>query len=131
MSCARLLVFAWVVFCGTSPVMTQEPTRLQIQITRDGSVVARPELTVESGGAGRLELNGESLPNPHPLIEGLREKIGITPTVRGDDVALAFNIASADRQLRPSLVISRDVRGSVEWTAADGQPIRLTVSWVQ
>jgi hypothetical protein len=51
--------------------------------------------------------------------------------VRGDDITLAFNITSGDRQFRPSLVISKDVRGSVEWTAADGQPITLTVSWVQ
>ena len=131
MNCSRFFVFACVVAFGTSSVMAQEPTRLQIQITRDGSVVARPELRVEAGREGRLELSGEFLPNPKPWLAGLREKIAITPTVRGDDLALAFNIASGDEQFRPSLVISKDVQGSVEWTGADGQPITLTVSWVQ
>jgi hypothetical protein len=129
MNHGRLFVFACVVVFGTSPAMAQEPTRLQIQVIRDGSIVARPELRLVSGREGRLELGNEFLPPNHPL-EGLREKIAITPTVRGDDIALAFNIASAGKQLGPLLVISRDVRGSVEWTGADGQPIRLTVSWV-
>jgi hypothetical protein len=44
---------------------------------------------------------------------------------------LTCAIASGDKQFRPALVISKDVRGSIEWKAADGQPIRLTVSWVQ
>ena len=131
MNCTRLVIFACVVAFGTSPVMAQEPTRLQIEISRDGSVVARPELRVESGREGRLELSGEFLRNPKPWQAGLREKLAITATVRGDDLALAVNIASGADQFRPSLVISKDVRGSVEWTAADGQPIRLTVSWVQ
>jgi hypothetical protein len=131
MNGGHLFVFACVVALGTSPAMAQEPARLQIQITRDGSVVARPELRVASGREGRLELSDEFVPSPNPLLDGLRERIAITPTVRGDDITLAFNIASADRQFRPLLVISKDVRGSVEWTGADGQPIRLTVSWVQ
>ena len=58
-------------------------------------------------------------------------KVTITPEVRGADIALALNIASGDKQFCPSMVISKDVRGAVEWTAADGQPIRLTVSWIQ
>jgi hypothetical protein len=132
MKCTRFFVFACVVSFGTAPVMAQEPTRLQIQVTRDGSVVARPELRVESGREGRLELSDEFLPTPKPSwVVGLRERVAITPTVRGDDLAIAFNIASGDDQFQPSMVISKDVRGSVEWTAADGKPIRLTVSWVQ
>jgi hypothetical protein len=113
----RLLVIACLVALGMSPAMAQEATRLQIEISRDGSIVARPELRLMPGREGRLEL-------------GPTEKIVITPAVRDDEVALVFNIASGDRQLRPSMVISRDVRGSVEWVAADGQSIRLTVAWV-
>jgi hypothetical protein len=130
MNRGRLFVFACVVAFGTSPAVAQEPTRLQIQVIRDGSIVARPELRLASGREGRLEMSDEFLP-PNHRLKGLREKIAITPTVRGDDIALAFNIASAGKQFGPSLVISKDVRGSVEWTAADGQPIRLSVSWVQ
>jgi len=55
----------------------------------------------------------------------------MTPTLRSDDITLAFNITSGDKQLRPSLVISRDVRGSFEWTAENGEPIKLSISWIQ
>jgi hypothetical protein len=97
-------VFACVVALGMSTAMAQEPIRLQIEVTRDGSLVATPELRLPSGREGRLELSGEWA--RHPLLKGLREKITITPTVRGDDVALAFNIASGDKQFRPALVIT-------------------------
>jgi hypothetical protein len=124
----RLLVFACLVALGASRATAQEATRFQIEITRDGSVIAKPELKLLSGREGRLELNGES--SPIPALKGLRERIAITPAVRDGEVALAFDIASGDRQLRPSMVISSDVRGSVEWVAADGQSVRLTVAWV-
>jgi hypothetical protein len=125
----RLFVFACLVALGMSPVAAQDALRLQVEITRDGSVMAKPELKIVPGREGRLELNGES--SPLPALKGLRERVTITPAVGDDEVALAFNITSAERQLRPSMVISRDVRGSVEWVAADGQPIRLTIGWVQ
>jgi hypothetical protein len=127
----RLFVFACLVTLGTSPAMAQEEARLQIEVVRDGSVVAKPQLRMPSGRQGLLRLSDESIANPGPLLKGLRENISITPTIRGDEIALAFTIASGDKQLRPALVISKDVRGSVEWTAADGQPIRLAVTWVQ
>jgi hypothetical protein len=132
MKWSRLFMFACVVALGMSTAVAQEPTSvLQIEIERGGSIVAKPQLRLLSGREGRLELSDEFAPNVIPLLKGLREKITITPTVRGDDIALAFNIASSDKQFRPALVISKDVRGSVEWTAADGQPIRLSISWVQ
>jgi hypothetical protein len=129
MNWCRLLVLACLVALAVSPITAQAAARLQIEITRDGSVMAKPELKLLSGGEGRLELNGEL--SPVQALKGLRERVTITPAVRDGEVALAFNIASGDRQLRPSMVISRDVRGSVEWMAADGQPIRLTVAWIQ
>jgi hypothetical protein len=85
----------------------------------DGSTVARPEIIVRSGGEGRLELNE---------IHG-EERVTFTPTVRGDDIAIAFNITSGSRQFRPSFVISKTNPGSIEWTSsARAQTIRLTVS---
>jgi len=112
-----------------SPAIAQESTRLQIEITRDGGLLARPELRVPSGGEGRVVLGSEFVPNGS--LKGMREDIRIAPTVRGDNIALAFSIGSGDRQFRPSLTISKDIRGSFEWVAADGQPVRLTVAWVQ
>jgi hypothetical protein len=94
-----------------------------------GALIATPQLRLLSGRQGRLDLDGEWASNP--VLKGLRERIEITPAVRGDYITLTFAIASGDKQFRPALVISKDVRGSIEWKAADGQPIRLTVSWVQ
>ena len=129
MKWSRLFVLACLVTLGMSPALAQESTVLRIEVIRDGSVVARPILMPPPGREGRLELNGEWADNP--TLKGLRESISIAPTVRGDDITLAFSITSGNRQLRPSLTISRDVKGSVGWTAADGQPITLTVSWVR
>jgi hypothetical protein len=128
MNWRRRFVFACVIALGMTPLIAQETARLQIEITRDNTSVARPELKVASGGEGRVSI-GES--SRDPLIKDMRETITITPTVRGDDIALAFNIDSGSRQLRPSLVISKDVKGAFEWVAADGRPVRLTVAWVQ
>jgi len=129
MKWSRLFVFACVVSLGMSPALAQESTVLQIDVTRNGSLVAKPQLRLSAGREGRLDFDGQWAGNS--VLKGLREKIVIAPTVQGDDITLAFNIASGDKQFRPSLVISKDVRGSVEWTGADGQPIMLTVSWVQ
>jgi hypothetical protein len=132
MKWSRLFVFASVIALGMSPALAQESTVLQIEVTRDGSLVAKPQLRLQPGREGRLDLNGEwAGSNLNPLLKGLRESIRITPTVRGEDVTLAFNINSGDKQFRPSLMISKDLRGSLEWTGADGQPVMLTVSWVQ
>lgn len=126
-----VFVFGCIAALSMEPALAQEAERLQIEVTRNGSVVARPELRVPSGREGHLRLSGEWVPDPPAFLDGLREMITITPAVRGDDIALAFDIASGDKRFRPSLVISKDVRGSVEWTAADGQPLMLTVSWVR
>ena len=130
MKWSRLLVFSCVVGLAVSPATAQEAIRLRIEVSRDGAVVAKPELRVQSGREGRLELNGESVPDPLPWLKGLRERIAITPTVRGDDVAIALTIASGERQFTPALVMSKDIRVSVQWSAADGQPITLALSWV-
>jgi hypothetical protein len=108
---------------------TKDQAVLQIEVTRDGSLIAKPQLVGHSGQELRLDLNSEWVPNAR--LKGLRENITVVPTVRGDDVSLALNIASGAKQFKPALVISKDVRGSVEWTAADGQPLRLTFAWVQ
>ena len=128
MKWSRLFAFACVVALGVSPALGQQLTVLRIELTRSGSVVARPQLNLPPGIEGRLVLNG-AVPASAPVLKGLNEDVVVTPTVRGDEITLAFDIASGNRRLRPTLVISKDVRGSIEWTAADGQPVMLTVSW--
>lgn len=129
MNRSRVFAFACVVGMCVSSAVAQGETVLLCEVTRDGALIATPELWLLSGRQGRLDLDGQWASNP--VLKGLRERIEITPAVRGDDITLTFTIASGDKQFRPALVISKNVRGSIEWKAADGQPIRLTVSWVQ
>jgi len=129
-----LFVFACVMALGPSPAVAQERTVLPIELTRNGSVVAKPQLILSPGIDGRLSLNGQVIREGFTApawLKGLNEDVVVTPTVRGDEITLAFTIVSGDKKFRPTLVISKDVRGSIEWTAADGQPIVLTISWAQ
>ena len=121
---ARLIVLACIVAgVAASTATGQESPRLLFDITLDGSLVARPELRVQSGGEGSLVLDkkhGEA-------------RVTFTPTVRGDDIDIAFDITDGDKRLRPTLRISKTVPGSVEWMSpAHGQKtVRLAVSWVR
>ena len=118
----HLFVLACVVAVGMSSAKAQERTGAQFEVAIDGSIVARPEMRVLSGGEGRLELSE---------VHG-EERVTFTPTVRGDEVAIAFDISSGGRQFRPTLVITRTIPGSLEWTSSTrAQTIRLTVSLVQ
>src|SRR5262245_38308597 len=101
MNWGRLFVLAFIVVLGMSPANAQESAVLQIEVTRDGSLVAKPQLRLLSGRVGLVELNGERA-GTTPLIKGLGERIEITPRVGGTDVTLAFNITSGDKQFRPS-----------------------------
>jgi hypothetical protein len=65
------------------------------------------------------------------LSEGAkpRGRLARLTTVQGENVSIAFEIMSDGKQFRPSLVISKDIKGSFEWVSTEGQTIRLTVSW--
>jgi hypothetical protein len=119
---SRLFVVACLVAVGMLPAIAQEPPRLLFEVAVDGSIVATPEMRVPSGDEGRLELSRN---------HG-QERVTFTPTVRGEDIAILFDITSGDEQFRPSLVITKTVRGALEWTSRTaGQTFRLTVSWVE
>ena len=121
---ARLIVLACIVAgVAASTATGQESPRLLFEITLDGSLVARPELRVQSGGEGSIVL-GEK--------QG-KARVTFTPTVRGDDIDIAFDITDGDKRLRPTLRISKTVPGFIEWTSrAHGQKtVRLAVSWVR
>ena len=79
---------------------------------------------------GRIHLDSRDAPNA-PRVSGLRKKIALTPTVQDENISIAFDITSDTRQFRPSLVISKDIKGALEWVSYEGQTIRLSVSWVQ
>ena len=133
MKWSRLFVFACFVALSLSPAIAQQRIVLPIELTRNGSLVAKLQLNLYPGIEGRLSLNGQAIPerSTPAWLRGLDEDVLVTPTVRGDEITLAFSITSGDKKYTPTLVISKDVRGSVEWRAADGQPLMLTVSWAQ
>ncbi len=120
---ARLIVLAVIVAAAAvSTAMAQESLRLQFEITVDGSVVAKPELKVQSGGEGSIAFGEKS-----------QAVVAFTPTVRGDDIDFAFDITDGEKRLSPTLRISKTVPGSMEWMSpAHGQKtVRLAVSWVR
>ena len=120
----RLVVLACIVVgAALSTAIAQESPRFLFEVTLDGSLVARPELRVQSGGEGSIVL-GEK--------QG-KARVTFKPTVRGDEIDIAFDITDGDKRLRPMLRISKTVPGSIEWTSrAQGQKtVRLAVSWVR
>ena len=63
------------------------------------------------------------------MSERAKPRGALTSTVQGENASIAFEIISNGKQFRPSLVISKDIKGSFEWVSTDGRTIRLTVSW--
>src|SRR5688572_26427620 len=74
------------------------------------------------GGQGRLELD-ERRGDVRVLF---------TPTLRADDLSLAFDIAGGGREAKPTLVVSKTVPASILWISpATGQEVRIQISWLQ
>ena len=130
MTLRHIIGLACVVFVGVTAANGQDVPLLQFEITRGSVLVGRPVLLVPSGRQGMIALDERDLPAPTPRVKGLHEKIRLVPTVQGENLSIAFDIMSDSKQYRPSLVISKDVKGSFEWTSYEGQTIRLSVTWV-
>jgi len=120
MKLSRLFVFACLVFIGTSLATAQESIRLQFEIVKDGSTVAKPEVSVISGSSGSIEVDNVVL-------------FSFTPTLRGSDaVAISFDIRSGGKQFQPRLVISKNEPGSLSWPSdTRAQSFKVRVSWLQ
>jgi hypothetical protein len=121
-------VLTFVVASTGASVRAQDRDRLRFEMSRGDTVIARPDLVLTPGAQGGVVLNGETLADSR--LRGLQERMDVTFTPRGDDIALAFTIVSGDRRFHPTVVISKTVPGSLQWTAADGDPLTVTVSWV-
>ena len=130
MKLRHLVVFSCLVALGVPAASAQEAHRFQFEIIKDGAVVAKPLVRVSPGGRGEIWIGADGSNAPEPF-NGLRERIYLTPTVQGDNISIAFDITSDTKKFRPSLAISKDVKGSFEWVSTAGQTIRLTVSWIE
>ena len=115
-----------MAFAGAavSTAIAQESRRLLFEITVDGSVVARPEV--------KLEEDGEVVSKVAMVLGAKAAQIEVTftPTVRGDDIDIAFDITDGDKRLGPTLRISKTAQGSIEWMspAHRQKTVRLAVS---
>jgi hypothetical protein len=119
MKLSRLLVFAVVFSVSMSPVIAQQSIRLQFEVVKNGSTVARPEVSVDAGSASSIAIDGVG-------------RFEFTPTLRGSDLAIAFDVRSGGKQLRPSLVITRREPGYLSWKSdTRAESFKLTVSWVR
>jgi hypothetical protein len=130
MKSRHVIVFVCLVTMGISTARAQQAYQvLRFEITKGDVLVASPQLLLQSGMLGRIHLDSRDARNV-ALISGLRERIALTPTVQGDNISITFDIMSDDKQFRPSLVISKDVKGAFEWVSTEGQRIRISVSWL-
>jgi hypothetical protein len=114
--------FAFAILCsvGTSLTMAQESIGLKFDVVKDGSTVAQPEVSVTSGSAGSIEIDGVG-------------QFAFTPTVRSSDaVTIAFDIKAGGKRLQTRLVISKSEPGTLSWTSeTGGQSLKLRVSWIR
>ena len=116
----RLFAFAILFSVGTSLTIAQESIGLKFEVVKDGSTVAQPEVSVTSGSAGSIEIDGVG-------------QVAFTPTLRGSDtLAIAFDIKSGGKQLQPRLIISKSEAGTLSWTSETrAQSFKLKVSWIR
>ena len=128
MKSLHVLVFALAITLGATSASAQDIV-LSVDVSKDGSLVAKPQLRIRSGRQGMLTIDEMDAPTA-PAVRGLRERITLTPTIQGENVSIALDITSDTKKFRPSLVISKDLKGSVEWISTEGQTIRLSVSWM-
>jgi hypothetical protein len=100
-------------------LLAQESIVLQFEIERAGSSVIKSEVSVVSGSERRFEIDNVG-------------RFAFTPTVRGSNVEIPFEITSGNTALQPRIVIARSESGSISWTSdTSGDSFKLTVSWIR
>ena len=119
MKLSRLLVITFVFSIGMVPATAQESVRLQFEVVKDGSTVAKPEVLVNSGAPGRIEIADVGT-------------FAFTPILRDSRVAITFDISSTGKRFQPRLTISQNERGTIWWTSAtSAESFSLTVAWTR
>ena len=113
----RTAVAAFLVCCGTISVLTQSTIRLQFELYQDGTLIAKPTVSVASGETGSLALESAGYVTFKPVQN------------TADSIAVDFEISSGDKEIKPRLVLRAD-SGSLSWTSATGRTVELRVAWV-
>ena len=115
---SRLFALVCVIALSLMRAAAQEAPHLLFEVSVDGTTIAKPELRVPLGGVGRLSLDSLQL--------------RFTPTLRGEDLALAFTIMLEGQESRPTLRISRSMPGTIDLKPkADGPSHRIRIVWLE
>jgi len=102
-----------------SSAIAQQSIRLHFEVVENGSTVARPEMSVNLGSTSTIAIDGVG-------------RFEFTPTLRGSDLAIAFDVRSGGKELRPSLVITKSEPGYLSWESdTRAEFFKLRVSWVR
>jgi hypothetical protein len=110
----RLLFVSMLCLLFIAPGNAQESIRLRFQITRNGSVVANPEMSINQGSVGRIDIKDSV-------------SVAFTPRVLESRLTLTFDIENGDKHLQPQLAIDTIKPAAISWTNASGDSIRITV----
>jgi hypothetical protein len=120
MKLTRLWVTGLVVLTCISLASAQNPIRLRFEVYRNGTLVGNPEVSVTSGSAATLAMEGVG-------------RIAFTPTSRDSgSVSIEFAIVSGGRHLHPVLVLQGNSPASASWSSTDGkESFKFTVARVR
>lgn len=120
MTLNRLPVVLFLCFCFGSTGIANESIRLHFTVMKDGATIASPEMSVEAGTTGSIDLDAVG-------------RIAFTPATRtSESIAVTFEIKSAGKNLQPILVVAKNQPGSLSWPSDTGSgSFNLSVSWVR
>ena len=115
----RRLLFVCVLFwVFVSSGIADESIRLRFQIIKNGAVVANPEMSINEGSVGRIEIR-DSL------------SLAFAPRVYDSHLTLTFDIEAGDKHLQPQLAVDTTGPATISWTTAHGESMRVTVAVVR
>ena len=109
---------AFLLSSAAPLAIPQDTIRLQFQVVKNGAIVASPEITVISGSAGSLDVEGVG-------------SVTVTPTASADTVDLVFDIRSGRTRLQPRLVVGTNAPGVLSWTGETRDSFKVTMSWIR
>lgn len=114
MNLKRLLLVCVLGLFFVPSVNGQESIRLRFQVTRNGAVIANPEIVVNEGAVGRIDIKDSVI-------------LALTPRVQNSRLTLTFDIRTGDKHLQPQLAVDTIEPATLSWTTVAGELIKVTV----
>lgn len=114
MNLKRLLLTCVLGLFFVPSVNGQESIRLRFQLTRSGAVIANPEISINDGSVGRIEIKD--------IVS-----LAFTPRLQDSRLTLRFDIWTGGKHLQPQLAVDTIEPAAISWTTVAGEPIKITV----